>query len=67
MLVCLTNIDISKCKRIGTMAWLALAITGTEILIWVKFSKGQFDHVVVSDDSFALLGNLSASINNDTL
>jgi phosphatidylserine synthase 2 len=35
-----------KCKRIGTMAWLALAITGTEILIWLKFSKGQFDHVV---------------------
>lgn len=49
------------------MAWLALAITGTEVLIWVKFSKGQFDHVVVSYDPFALLVNLSTRINIDTL
>lgn len=28
-----------KCHRLGTMAWLSIAILGVEILVWVKFSK----------------------------
>lgn len=29
------------------MAWLCLAIAGVEVLVWIKFSKGQFPHVKV--------------------
>jgi len=34
-----------ECKKVGTMAWLAFALTGVETLIWIKCSKGQFSHV----------------------
>jgi phosphatidylserine synthase 2 len=33
------------CKKIGPMAWLCFAMAGVEVLVWVKFSKGQFPHV----------------------
>jgi len=34
-----------QCKKVGTMAWLAGAITGVEALLWIKCSPGQFPHV----------------------
>jgi len=32
----------SSCKRLGTMAWLASAILGTEVLISLKYGTGMF-------------------------
>jgi len=34
-----------ECKKVGTMAWLVFAIVGSETLLWIKCSKGQFPHV----------------------
>lgn len=32
------------CKKLGTMAWLSIAILGVEILVWVKFSEEMMAH-----------------------
>jgi len=35
-----------KVIKIGTFAWLAFAIAGAEVLLWVKLSRDQFPHLV---------------------
>jgi len=54
-------------KRFGTMAWLCCAICGVEVLVSVKFSKGEFPNppppiVVWSWGIFLVVGAVGAII-----